>query len=65
MAYSLKQLMADVKGTLKETPNTVKNIKSLMAKKHKKKKGEKRVDIYSQGQKRKQAMEDAGNLSTK
>lgn len=25
----------------------------------------KRVDIYARGQKRKQAMEDAGNLSTK
>ena len=58
----LKNLKAAVKGTYKEfaAGNTKKNIKSLFAKKVKQKKGKKRVDIYSQGQKRKKAMEAAG-----
>jgi len=64
------QLKKDVKGTYGEfaAGKTAKNLKALLAKKlakDKRKKKKKRVDIYARGQKRKAAMEAAGNLKAK
>ena len=58
----LKNILAAVKGTYKEfaAGRTKKNIKMLFAGAVRQKKSEKRVDIYSRGQKRKKALEAAG-----
>ena len=64
----IKNLFASVRDAAVGVYNTAKSkINKLRAtpKKKKKDKKKRRVDIYSQGQKRKAAMEAAGNYSSK